>query len=118
MKLNIKMFVIGALALSGCAVNSSVQPSASSSSGFDGAVYGGETAVVGMSTKGSEEYRLFQQGGTGFTQVESLKAAVYGQATNYCAKKGKALNPFQETRSIPPHVMGNFPRFELVFECN
>ena len=118
MKVTSKLLVICTFAISGCAVNSSVQPVASSNSGFDGAVYGGETVVVGKSTKGGEEYRLFQQGGTGFTQVESLKGAVYGQATNYCAKKGKTINPVQETRSVPPHVMGNFPRFELVFECN
>jgi hypothetical protein len=118
MKSNANLFIFGLVVLSGCAVNSSVQPVSSSTSGFDGAVYGGETVIVGKSTKGSEEYRLFQQGGTGFTQVESLKAAVYGQATNYCAKKSKTLNPVQETRSVPPHVMGNFPRFELIFECN
>lgn len=118
MKLISKVFVIGLFLLSGCAVNSSIQPVASSGSGFDGAVYSGETSIVGKSSKGIDEYRLFQQGGTGFTQVESLKAAVYGQATNFCAKKEKALNPVQETRSVPPHVLGNFPRFELLFECN
>lgn len=118
MRLITKSFLLYTFVLAGCAVNSSVQPVSSSASGFDGAVYGGESVVVGKSTKGSEEYRLFQQGGTGFTQVESLKGAVYGQATNYCGKKGKSINPIQETRSVPPHVMGNFPRFELVFECN
>lgn len=118
MKLISKSIVVWLFVLSGCAVNSSIQPVGSSSSGFDGAVYAGETFIIGKTTKGGEEYRLFQQGGTGFTQVESLKSAVYGQATNFCSKKGKALNPVQETRSTPPHVMGNFPRYELVFECN
>lgn len=27
------------------------------------------------------------------------------------------MNALQETTSRPPHILGNFPRAELVFEC-
>ena len=38
-------------------------------------------------------------------------------ATKHCARKGKVARPLQETTSKPPHVLGNFPRVEWLFEC-
>jgi len=38
-------------------------------------------------------------------------------AMKHCARKGKTARPLQETTSKPPHVLGNFPRVEWIFEC-
>jgi hypothetical protein len=38
-------------------------------------------------------------------------------ATQQCARNGKVIKPLQETASTPPHVLGNFPRVEWLFEC-
>lgn len=103
--------------LVGCASNPPVRPAASSKSEFDGAVYGGEVSQLDKPTPGAEAYRAFYQGGSGFVSVSSVRNAVEEMATKHCARKGKVVHPIQETTSTPPHVLGNFPRVEWIFEC-
>lgn len=104
-------------ALIGCASNPPVQPAASSKSQFDTAVYGGETSQLEKPTPGGEVYRAFYQGGTGFVSVSSVRETVEEMANKHCARKGQVVRPLQETTSKPPHVLGNFPRVEWLFEC-
>ena len=106
-----------ATTLLGCASNPPIQPAGSSKSQFDSAVFGGETSQLEKPTPGAEAYRAFYQGGSGFVSVSSVRETVEDMATKHCARKGKLVRPLQETTSKPPHVLGNFPRVEWVFEC-
>jgi hypothetical protein len=108
---------LAASMLFGCASNPPVQPAISSKSQFDGAVYGGDTAQLEKPTPGAEVYRAFYQGGSGFVSVGSVRETVEEMATKHCARTGKSARPLQETTSKPPHVLGNFPRIEWLFEC-
>lgn len=110
--------LLATFALLGCASNPPVQPAASSKSQFDDAVYGGEAALLEKPTPGAEIYRAFYQGGSGFVSVSSVREAVEEMANKHCARKGKIARPLQETTSKPPHVLGNFPRVEWLFECS
>ena len=113
-----RLFALSAaLALLGCASNPPVQPAASSKSQFDGAVYGGEIAELDKPTPGAEVFRAFYQGGSGFVSVSSVRETVEEMAAKHCARSGKVPRPLQETTSKPPHVLGNFPRVEWLFEC-
>lgn len=105
------------LVLAGCSSSPPVQPAANSKSQFDGAVYGGEVSQLGKATPGAEIYRAFYQGGSSFVSVSSVREAVEELAAKQCARSGKAARPLQETTSKPPHVLGNFPRVEWLFEC-
>lgn len=49
--------------------------------------------------------------------MSSVREAVEEMATKHCARGGKVAKPLQETTSKPPHVLGNFPRVEWLFEC-
>ena len=109
--------LLAACTFFGCASNPPVQPAVSSKSQFECAVYGGETVVLDKPVPGAEAYRAFYQGGTGFVSVSSVRETVEEMATKHCARKGKVARPLQETTSKPPHVLGNFPRVEWLFEC-
>ncbi|HSD36546.1 MAG TPA: SHOCT domain-containing protein [Rhodocyclaceae bacterium] len=109
--------LLAASVLLGCANNPPVQPVAGSKSQFDGAVFGGETAQLEKATPGAEAYRAFYQGGSGFVSVGSVRETVEEMATKQCARKGKTVRPLQETTSKAPHILGNFPRVEWIFEC-
>jgi hypothetical protein len=103
--------------ITGCASTTAVLPAASSKSPFDSAVYSGETVTLATPTAGAERYRIFQQGATGFVSVANVRDGVDEIATQHCARSGKAARPLQETTSKPPHILGNYPRVEWVFEC-
>ena len=68
-------------------------------------------------TKGSEEYRLFQQGATGYVSLQSVRDDVEQRADKFCERKGLSMKALRETTSKPPFILGNFPRSELVFQC-
>jgi hypothetical protein len=113
-----QILIILAVIISGCAKTSTIQPISSSESGFDGAVYSGETAQISKPTPGQEQYRVFHQGATGFISVQTIRESAEKRATEFCAREGRGLKVIQETTSTPPHILGNWPRIELVFECH
>jgi hypothetical protein len=110
-------FCLIAAGLIGCGHTTAIQGTNKSKSQFEGAVFSGETVTLGDATKGSEEYRLFQQGATGFVPLQAVREDVEQHAVQFCDRKGKSMNALRETTSKPPHILGNFPRAELVFEC-
>lgn len=101
----------------GCAKSGTIQPAKTSESGFAGAVYGGETSQVTPPTAGEESFRIFHQAATGFVSVQTIRESAEKRATEFCIRKNKSLNVLEETVSTPPHILGNWPRIELVFEC-
>jgi len=103
--------------LAGCSVTSPVQPASSSKSAFDGAVFTGQTVTVSAGTPGSVAYRVFNQAGSGFVSIQSVRDDAEQRAKDFCDRKGKAFESLTETTAVPPYVLGNFPRVEIVFDC-
>lgn len=54
---------------------------------------------------------------TGFVSVQSVREGAEEIASGFCGRKGKTFRGISETASKPPHILGNFPRVELTFEC-
>jgi len=104
-------------ALGACSVTAPIQPAASSKSGFEGAVYKGTTTKIASGTPGSEQYRVFQQGATGFVSLQSVRETAEERAKEFCGRKGGTFESIQETTADPPYILGNFPRIEIVFDC-
>ena len=116
-KIRLTISVSTLLLLLGCASSSPIQPASTSRSGFEGAVYGGESVTISANSDGGEEYRIFHQGASGFVSVQTVRDDVETRGKEFCDRKGKAMKSLQETASNPPHILGNFPRVEIVFEC-
>ena len=106
-----------AVALAGCGQTSAIQTTDKSTSHFAGAAFKGESVVLSQPTQGNEQFRLFQQGATGYVSLQSVRDDVELRAVQFCERKGRSMVALQETTSTPPHILGNFPRAELVFEC-
>jgi Short C-terminal domain len=115
----ILMTMIGIIpsALAGCAETTPIQPASTSKSAFDGAVYKGESVMTGSGTPGSEAYRVFVQGATGFVSMQSVRDDAEQRAQQFCSRKGKEMESLNETTAKPPYILGNFPRIEIVFDC-
>ena len=109
--------VVVAFALSGCAETATIQPVASSKSQFEGAVFHGTTATISVTPPGVEEYRVFQQGGTGFVSIQSVREDAEQRAAEFCKRMDKLMKPLRETTANPPYILGNFPRVEIIFGC-
>ena len=105
------------LAVAACGTTTPIQPAASSKSGFDRAVFSGQTVTLGEPTPGESSFRIFQQGATGFVPISGVREDVEDQAVKYCDRAGKSMRGLAQTSATPPYILGNFPRIELVFEC-
>ena len=109
--------IFSSIFVNGCAENSAVLRAKDSKSFFDDAVFKGEATVLDEETTGSEQYRVYQQAATGFISVETCREEVEQKAFRHCEDMGKSLKKLQERTSVPPHILGNFPRAELLFVC-
>jgi hypothetical protein len=101
--------------LAGCSVYGPVSP-ASSKSGFDSAVYAGQTTQINTPQTAST-YRVFSQSSTGFIPVAAALNDTETRAIRHCDQQSKKYRVLSETVSTPPHILGNWPRAEIVFEC-
>lgn len=101
----------------GCAVSSTIQRASESKSYFEDAVFKGETKIINEDVKGVEKYRVFHQGATGFVSVQTVREEAEQRASEFCNRMGTLMKPIQETTSKPPHILGNFPRAEIIFSC-
>ena len=105
------------LMLVGCSTASTIQRADQSKSAFDDAVYEGEEYNVNEDVPGNIKYRIFHQASTGFTSVQSVRVSATKRADQFCAKKSKIMQVIKEHTSEPPHILGNFPRIEIIFTC-
>ena len=115
--MKLKLAIVVTICLSGCASTSPIQLVSNSKSGFSGAVYGGEFIAVDNDKSGSDQYRIFHQAATGFVSVQNIREDVENRATDFCGKKGQVFKTLSEQTSMPPYMMGNFPRIEIIFVC-
>jgi hypothetical protein len=88
-KKNLAVLAIALVFLGGCANTSTIQPVSSSKSGFDGTVFGGESATINSNADGAEEYRVFHQGATGFVSVQIVREDAELRGKEFCERKGK-----------------------------
>lgn len=102
--------------LSGCAIPPVVESGATDSR-FSGAVYEGEEVEIASPTLGAVQHRVFQQGASSFSSLGGVVEDVERSAEKFCERQESKMRPVSMRRSVPPHILGNFPRAELVFEC-
>ena len=112
-----KTALLTLLALQGCSSAPPVQKASDVKSYFDGAVYPGEIYKLAEDNSGAEQYRVFSHGSTGFVSLASVQSNAEGRAKDFCEKEQKTIKILQQQTSTPPHVLGNFPRVELIFIC-
>jgi len=103
--------------LAGCAVSGPIKQAKTSESEFSSAVFTGENTKILDPTPGETSYRVFHQGATGYVPTSAIRESAEKRATDFCKAKSRIVNIIEETSSVPPHIFGNFPRIELVFEC-
>jgi hypothetical protein len=102
------------LLAAGCVV---IRPASSSRSAFEGAVYKGETVTVRAGSSGNEAFRVFHQGATALVSIQSVRNETEQRAKEFCDRKGKTFETLTETTAVPPYVLNNLPRVEIVFDC-
>ncbi len=117
MKVIITLLILSLILVSGCAENSAVLRAKETKSFFDDAVFKGETTVLDKDTTESERYRVYQQAATGFISVDTCREEIEQKAYRHCKNLGKSMKKLEERTSVPPHILGNFPRAELLFVC-
>lgn len=100
-----------------CGSSSPVQPSARSKSYFEGSAFPGRITVIAEDDTGFERYRVFEKGATGYVSLRAVRATAEERAAQFCERQGFGFRTLTEQTSTGPHILGNFPRVELVFVC-
>ncbi|TMO94168.1 hypothetical protein CWC14_16555 [Pseudoalteromonas sp. S3260] len=106
--------------LAGCASSSGIVDATKVPSYFDGAHYSGKFTFVNSDTfPNQKQYRVFEQGSDSTAPLSELRAKANYSARFFCSnKRGKPrVVVVSEMTSQGPHILGNFPRYELVFTC-
>jgi hypothetical protein len=117
MKILIILFI--GLLIAGCAGTVPIQKAAESRSNFADAFYGGHDFYKAPVKIEGERYRVFEQASTGFVGTAGIRQTATDRANEFCRQK----NPLWEMRTvsehtaIPPYILGNFPRIEIIFVC-
>jgi len=100
----------------GCAYASPIQPAATSKSPFWWPIWGKPQAVVSEVPDG-EQFRISHRASSGFSSVGNVRRSAEQRARQFCEYKGLGMTSVTERTSHHPHILGNFPRFEMVFVC-
>jgi hypothetical protein len=100
----------------GCTYASPIQPAATSESPFWWFGWRKPVQVTSVVPPG-EQFRISHRGSTGFTSVTSVRKSAEARAEEFCERRGGVMSPVTEQVSGGPQILGNFPRFELVFVC-
>jgi hypothetical protein len=108
--------ISGAALLLSCAYASPIEPAATSKSPFWWFGWGDPVQVASEVPSG-EQFRISHRGSTGFTSVTSVRQSAESRADQFCERKNGVVYPVTEQSSSGPQILGNFPRFELVFVC-
>jgi len=108
---------LASVVLASCTDSPAIQPASSSKSKFELSAYHGETVTVRSTPPDVEEYRVFQEGSTGFVSIQSVRSDAEQRATAFCDGTGKTMLSLRETTATPPYILGNFPRVEIIFGC-
>ena len=111
-----KSVLLSTILIAGCSSSPPILPAASSKSGFEGSVYTGET-TVSAGTPGATQYRVFEQGATGFVPVSACRAGAEQRADEFCKRKGLTMEVISDRHSTHVPLPGKFPRVELIFDC-
>ncbi len=110
--------VLAVLAATACGgYSTAVGLRSSTTSPFQGALYKGQETVIRKTPDGADEYRVFVQGESGFVPLESVRSDAEARASAFCKGLDRRMTLLRETSSVPPHVLGNYPRIEVVFAC-
>jgi hypothetical protein len=104
--------------LAACAVSSPITDSDSGESEFDKAlIYDGERRQIQPPLPNVKTHRIFHQASTGFTPPSAIRSSAMKRVEEFCGYKGMEPYLIEETTSKPPHILGNWPRIEIVFSC-
>jgi hypothetical protein len=112
------LFNLSILALlQGCSSASPIIEASRSNSGFESAVFEGTVINVSENENELMEYRIFQHGNSGFTTLNEVREMAENRANRFCEQRKLGYQVIKEQTSVPPHILGNFPRVELIFVC-
>ncbi|HXA19252.1 MAG TPA: PEGA domain-containing protein [Thermoanaerobaculia bacterium] len=72
---------------------------------------------TGVQPLGSDTFKIFKQGSTGFVGSDKIRSDVELQASQYCGQQGKSMKVINVITGQPPYILGNFPKAEVQFKC-
>ena len=99
-----------------CAYASPIQPAATSKSPFWFPGWGKPVQLVSELPPG-ELFRVSHRGSTGYTPVSAVRRGAEARAQEFCERQNRQMKAVTEQVSSSPHILGNFPRAEIVFVC-
>ena len=118
MKLKSAIIIFSVIGLLyGCSAASPIKEANGSKSFFDGAFFQGEITEVSKNDKALVEYRIYQHASDGFEGGSPVRFKAESRANKFCEQRNMAARTIREQAAVPPYILGNFPKIELIFVC-
>lgn len=117
MSKNLLFIVALIILLQACSSASPIIEASKSNSGFQNAIFEGNITSVSDNKNELIEYRVFQHGDSGFVTLNKVREMAESRANRFCEQRNLGVQVIKEQTSVPPHILGNFPRVELIFVC-
>jgi len=103
--------------LTGCGKATPIRPVEDSVSEFDNnLLYKGTTTTLDGDIRGTQKYRVFHQGATGFVPLSALRTSALARVDEFCTKRHLVPHLVEE-RTQGIGAPGAFPSIEVIFTC-
>jgi hypothetical protein len=99
-----------AMLLSSCGISSPILQYSESKSNFKN-----PPELIDNNYPAKDIYRIYHRASSGFTPMQKIREAAEQRINKFAQQQGKSFIVLGEKMSMPPYILGNFQRIEIVF---
>jgi hypothetical protein len=77
----------------------------------------GCASYTGVVPMGKDTFMIAKQQATGFPGLGNIKAEIIAEGVRYCHGIGEEFQLVSANETLPPYILGNYPRSEITFMC-
>jgi len=74
-----------------------------------------ETEILSHDYPDKDVYRIWHRAANGFVSTQSIRLTAEARIEKFAERRGKSFVIIGEQTASGPHILGNFPKVEIIF---